>query len=161
MRTLGIDASSSSTGLVRQTNGVLIEKAVWKPSKQADKIKGAYRLFEYFTDLSAWVGLRRSEIDLAVIEELGMVRGAKTVRVLSHFEAISVVVCKRHGIPTVQIKAGVARNLVLGLNPNCSKPEVLEAVRSRYPEIKWSPVNQGGTDEADAFVLALAGPESL
>lgn len=118
-------------------------------------------MYSYYMWLNTWVGLRKHQIDMAVVEELAVVRGAKVARVLAHFEAIACVVCKKHDLIVVRVKAGVARNLVLGMNPNSPKEDVLVEVRRQYPKLKFPPKNQGGEDVADAFVQAKAGPLSI
>jgi Holliday junction resolvasome RuvABC endonuclease subunit len=158
MQVLGIDPSSSSSGHALVRGDEMIAHGVWKPTTAEQKIGGATRMYSYYTWLYGWIGLRRPAIDMAVIEELGVMRGAKTARVLAHFEAVACIVCKRHGLIVVRVKAGVARNLVLGMNPNSKKEEVLVEVRKQYPNLKFPPKNQGGEDVADAFVMAKAGP---
>lgn len=158
MRVLGVDPSSSSSGHALVEGDEMIAHGVWKPSASEEKVKGATRMYSYYTWLHTWIGMRRDMIDMAVVEELGVMRGAKTARVLAHFEAIACVVCKRHDLIVVRVKAGVARNLVLGMNPNSKKEEVLVEVRKQYPNLKFPPKNQGGEDVADAFVMAKAGP---
>ena len=158
MKVLGVDPSSSSGGHALVEGDALLDWGVWKPPK---KLTDVARMFSYYTWLNSWVGLRRSQIDMAVVEELAVVRGAKVARVLAHFEAIACVVCKKHGLMVVRVKAGVARNLVLGMNPNSPKEDVLVEVRKQYPDLKFPPKNQGGEDVADAFVQAKAGPLSI
>jgi Holliday junction resolvasome RuvABC endonuclease subunit len=133
----------------------MVDWGVWKPPA---KLTDVARMYSYYTWLNTWVGMRRSQIDMAVVEELTVMRGAKVARVLAHFEAIGCVVCKKHGLMVVRVKAGVARNLVLGMNPNSKKEDVLVEVRRQFPNLKFPPKNQGGEDVADAFVQAKAGP---
>lgn len=160
MIVLGVDPSSSSSGHAIVDGDDMIGFGVWKPTKAEEKAKGATRMYAYYRWLDTWVAMRRSMIDMAVVEELGVMRGAKTARVLANFEAIACVVCKKHDLIVVRVKAGVARNLVLGMNPNSKKEEVLVEVRKQYPNLKFPPANQGGGDVADAFVMAKAGPQA-
>lgn len=132
--------------------------AIWKPTKVETKIAGATRMFAYYQWLNTYIGLRKSSIDMVVVEELAVMRGAKVARTLAHFEAIACVVPMKHNLMVVRVKAGTARNLVLGIPITASKEVTLTAVRERYPDVKWPPKNQGGEDVADAFVMALAGP---
>lgn len=165
MRVVGVDPSSSSTGFTYVVDGELKAKAVWTPPKKTTPRPAA--LVDYEDSFDGWIGRiidhlePGQSIDLAVVEELGMTRGHKTVRALSHFEAATYIVLERRRIPIMLIKAGKARNTVLGIPVTATKDEALAAVREQFPQIRWSPVNHGGPDEADAFVLAMAGPEVL
>jgi len=158
MKILGIDTSSSSGGHALVEGDDLIDWGVWKPPTKFTEVS---RMYSYYTWLNTWVGMRKSVIDMVAIEELGVMRGAKVARTLAHFEAIAVVVCKRHDLIVVRTKAGVARNLVLGINPNSSKEEAVAEVKRQYPHVKFPPVNRGGLDVADAFVQAKAAPLSI
>lgn len=153
MRTLGVDPSSSSTGLALTVDRALVDKAVWKPP--SGRRTDAERLLHYHRWFYAWLSMR--EVDMAVVEELAVKRGWRTVRALAHFEATTLLTLEMREIIIVQARAGQARNYVLGMNPNSSKSDVLEEVRRRWPDIRWLPKDRGGEDEADAFVLALAG----
>ena len=161
MKILGIDPSSACGGHAIADGDHLVEHAVWKPSKAAVKQKGATRIFEYYRWLDEWLAPRAGELDLAAIEDQVVMRGAKTARILAHFEAIAIVVVKIYGLPLVRVKAGEARNIVLGMNPNSPKEQVLEALRLARPDLSLPPKNQGGPDVADAFVLTQAAPVAL
>lgn len=157
MIVLGVDPSSSSTGLAEVTDGDLTYHAVWTPPKKSTR---PAQLLDYSLALDEWLSTR-SMIDLAVVEELSVTRGWKTVRALAHFEAATYIVLERRRIPIVTIKPGAARNWVLGMPITSTKAEVLVEVRRRWPKMRLPAINQGGGDVADAFVMALAGPQSL
>ena len=161
MNVLGVDTSSASSGHALLEDGEMREYAVWRPSATEKKIGGMVRMWSYYTWFNTWVGLRKGVIDMVAIEELGVMRGAKTARVLGQFETIAIIVCMRNNLMVVRVKAGVARNLVLGMNPNSPKEQVLEEVRRQFPHVKFPPKNQGGEDVADAFVAAKAGPMAV
>lgn len=161
MNVLGVDTSSSSSGHTLVIDGELHSWGVWKPTPTEQKVKGVTRIWSYYQWLNTYIGMRKHLIDMVVVEELAVARGAKTARILGNFETVALIVPRKHGLPVVRVKAGVARNLVLGMNPNSSKEDVLVEVRKQYPQIKWPPKNQGGEDVADAFVAALAGPLAM
>lgn len=161
MKVIGIDPSSSSAGHVVVIGDQLHEQAVWRPSRAAARARGGSRIFEYFEWLNAWLETRAVGVDLAVVEELAVMRGAKTARVLAHFEAAAIIAVKGHRLPLVRIKAGEARNMVLGMNPNTPKEAVLAELRRQRPNLKLPPKNQGGEDVADAFVLTQAVPMAV
>jgi Holliday junction resolvasome RuvABC endonuclease subunit len=163
---LGIDPSSSCTGLaIRSADGGLLAYGYWEPSKkvkklaakQKDKSSGddVPRLNEYFSFLNTWIRMRKSLIDEVVVEELGMTRGANVARVLSHFQAVSSLAAYRAGFPVTKIKAGVARNAVLGCKITIGKPEALALLRETYTNIDW-PTGKGADDIGDAYMLAAA-----
>jgi Holliday junction resolvasome RuvABC endonuclease subunit len=153
---LGCDVSSKSTGLAEVADGELTDQAVWTPPKKATR---PGELNEYFDALTEWIGDR--PVDLAMVEDPKVRRGFKTIRALTQFETITLLVLERRRIPIRRSQPGVARQIVLGLNVTAGKDEVLAAVRDQFPNIKLPPVNQGGGDVADAFVQGLAAPEIL
>lgn len=161
MIVLGGDVSSKSTGLALVRREELLEQAVWTPPKKATR---SAELLEYYVEFSNWLTVAEDnwgQIDLAVVEELSVTRGWKTVRALSHFEAITYLALEQHSIPLRTIKPGAARNWVLGLPITSEKAVVLAEVRRRWPDLRLPPSNQGGGDVADAYVMGLAGPEAL
>lgn len=155
MRVLGIDPSSSSSGFSYVVDDQLRRKAVWTPPKKATRPAA---LVDYEDCLGEWIDSLGSTVDLGVVEELAVMRGAKVVRALAHFEGSSYVVLERRRIPILTVRAGKARNLVLGIPVTSSKEDTFIAVCEQYPDIRWSRKDRGGLDEADSFVLAKAGP---
>jgi len=152
---LGIDPSSSCSGHALVEGDDMIGYGVWTPTPAEEKAKGATRIFAYYSWLNTWIGLRRSTIELAVVEELAVMRGAKTARVLAHFEAAALIACKRHGLIVVRVKAADARHQLLGLPITATKEEAHAVVKQNYPQLKLP--RKGGADVADAFVMAKAG----
>jgi Holliday junction resolvasome RuvABC endonuclease subunit len=153
---LGVDYSSKSTGVVELTDGEMTDHAVWTPPKRTTR---PAELNDYFDSFTTWLGDR--PIDLAMVEDPKVKRGYKTVRTLSHFEAITFLVLERRRIPIRMAQPGEARLIVLDLPVTSNKEAVLAAVRVKFPEAKFPPVNQGGGDVADAFVQGKAAPEIL
>lgn len=168
MLVLGVDPSSSCTGLALVRGEELVSHAVWTPPKRATRPAG---LLDYRKSMSDWIEVVRLRTfdhgelgplpDLAVVEELSVTRGWKTVRALAHFEAITYLVLEEFGIPIKTVKPGAARNWVLDMKITSSKEDVHAEVRRRWPDLKLPPVNRGGGDVADAYVVALAAPEIL
>lgn len=105
--------------------------------------------------------MRKSLIDIVVVEELAVTRGAKTTRVLAHFECCSCLAALRHGIPVITVRAGEARNMILGCPVNISKEDAHKLVKMQFPDLELPATNRGGPDVADAYVLTQAGPLSL
>lgn len=158
MIVLGCDTSSKSTGLAEVTDGELTDQAVWTPPKKATR---PAELLDYYRSLIGWLCNGHERVDLAIVEELSVTRGWKTVRALSHFEAVTYLALEEREIPIRTIKPGTARNWVLGMKITSSKEEVLAEVRRRWPDLRLPPSNQGGGDVADAFVIGKAAPEIL
>lgn len=156
MIVLGFDYSSKCTGIVELTNDIMTDQAVWKPPPKTTRPAA---LLDYEHSLADWIGDRPA--DLAMVEDPKVKRGYKTVRALSHFEAITYLVLERRKIPIRTAQPGVARQIVLGLAVTTPKEQVLEAVRTQFPGLRFPPINQGGGDVADAFVQAKAASEIL
>lgn len=113
------------------------------------------RLDDYFTWLMSWLTFNKP--DLACIEFLSVERNAQTTRVVSHYQAASVIACKRKGLVVVEARATSARKAVLG-NGALSKQAAFDIIKKRYPEILLGRFDKGGGDKSDALILALAGP---
>lgn len=113
------------------------------------------RLDEYFTWLMQWISINKA--DLACVEFLSVERNAQTTRIVSHYQAASVIACKRKGLIVVEARVTSARKAVLG-NGALAKQEVFHQIRKMYPSIPLGRFDHGGGDRADALVLALAGP---
>lgn len=152
MNVLGVDASSSSTGLALTCGEELVAKAVWRPPP--GRLSDGQRLLVYEKWIFAQIAMFNP--DMAVVEYLAVMRGAKVIRVLSHFEGVTLLVLAKHDIITLQGRAGQARNIVLGLPVTVSKEEALDEVRRRWPRINFGVKGRGAEDVADAFVQALA-----
>ncbi len=133
----------------------LLETYVWGP----DKPRGAaWNLSQFYarTHRAAVRFKIEQGVHVAVIEFLTVSRNAKTTRVLSHYQAASVIACKQASMTVVEAGVKTARRLVLG-NGSVAKEEAYATIRKRYPDHKFKPKTRGGYDEADAVVLALAG----
>lgn len=169
MRVLGVDPSSSCTGIVKvdlqpslpDPFQALIWKGIWKPPPKATR---PAELDDFFTSLDEVIGEGQAP-DIAVVLQLASMRGAKTVRTLSHFESIAYLALERRRVPIVTIKDGDARHAALGLPVVCSKREAIEAVVARYPALKWLPFGEKfdgpGGDQVDAFVGALSVSKAI
>lgn len=161
MRVVGVDPSSSSSGLTYLVDGALIGKAVWKPTP---KMTRPAALMDYEDSLREWLRSIKArlkpgqEIDLAVVAQLANIRGMKVVRALAQFEGATYIAIERQKIPILTVTDAMARHTVLGLPITSSKADAHIAVREQFPDLRWSPVKQGGEDEIDSFVVAKAGP---
>jgi Holliday junction resolvasome RuvABC endonuclease subunit len=94
---------------------------------------------------------------MACIEFLSVERNAQSTRVVSHYQAASVIACKLKGLVVVEARVTSARKAVLD-NGALSKQEAFDEMKKRYPQIQFGRIDKGGGDRTDALVLALAGP---
>lgn len=157
----GADTSSSSSGFALVDGYDLRHKARWAPPPRASR---PVALLDYYRSLHGLLDdLESHDLmpEVAIVEELSVTRGHKTVRALSHFEGVTYLVYEERGVIVKTIKPGEVRAAVLDLPITASKLQVLAEVRRRWPDIRWSPSNQGGEDEAEAFVTALSWEKVL
>lgn len=153
MKILGIDPSSSVCGVALVENNDIIKTDCWyKPEGGSS----SDRLVDYFIWLQSW--LSANEPDIAVIEYLSVVRNAEATRVISHYQAISALVCKLRGLMVIEARVTSARKAALGKG-NLSKKDSFALIKKRFPEHDWGRIDNGGGDRTDATVLALAGIE--
>lgn len=102
-------------------------------------------------------------IDLVCIEQVSVSFNVNTIRKISYFEAVAMIVAASHGTEVIQIKPSQARKIALGKG-SLSKDECYDLILAHVGASNWfwtAPVNaklKGGSDETDALVCALAGP---
>jgi Holliday junction resolvasome RuvABC endonuclease subunit len=152
LRLIGIDPSSKICGIaVIDTPDTIVKVAHWKRDIKKSHPQG-------FVDWYQWLGwcLMRFEPQMAVIEMLSVERNANSAKAVAYYQAISALCCKQRGLVVIESRVSSARKAALG-NGGLSKDEAWEIMRKRYPDL-FAPKAQGGTDEMDALVLALAGP---
>lgn len=154
MKALGCDPSSSCCGFATVEDEALHETFTWTPYKDRS---AAWNLWNYYSETNR-VALRlkvEQDYRIAVVEFLSVSRNARTARVLSHYQAATVIACKAAGMTVLEARAKTVRKLVLG-NGNLDKEAVFEEIKRRYPDHKFKPKTRGGMDESDATVLGLA-----
>lgn len=155
MLVAGFDPSSSCSAAALVDGNLLARADVWKRPSSGS---APARLLYYFDWLTGWLLLHQPHA--AVIEFLSVERNAKTTRILSHYQGVTAVVCKRHGCVVIESRAVSVRKIVCGKG-NLKKDEVYEQIVGRFPEFEFLPFDSGGGDQTDATVLALAGPSLL
>jgi Holliday junction resolvasome RuvABC endonuclease subunit len=152
MKVVGIDPSSSCCGVALAVDGEPLLVDAWDRPKNGS---APARLTEYFVWLRSWVAINKP--DMACIEFLSVERNAQSTRVVSHYQAASVIACKLKGLVVVEARVTSARKAVLD-NGALSKQEAFDEMKKRYPQIQFGRIDKGGGDRTDALVLALAGP---
>lgn len=152
MKVLGLDPSKNSAGGAIVDDGDLTMTMVWKPD---DRKSDAFNLHMYFKRVRQVI--RAEKPDMACVESLSVERNAKTTRVVSHYQAASVLACKEEGLLVIEARVSSARREALG-NGGMGKEEAHKAVKKMFPGHKFKNIDAGGTDETDATVLAVAAP---
>lgn len=152
MRVAGIDPSSSNCGVALVVDGKLESTDVWKKDKNESPPEG---LWSYFIWLWAW--LIANQPDMACVEFLSVEKNAETTRKISHYQAVSALACKLRGIVVVESRVTTARKHALGKG-NLSKEDAWKQLKEKRPHHQFKAAKSGGYDEADAAVLAIAGP---
>lgn len=152
MKVLGADTSSSLSGHALLVDGVLDSTYVWRPDKKDDPLDKVYSYYLYTDHL-----LQLLRPDCVVMEELAMVRGAKTVRILRRIEAALIIACRKNSIPIYEVRVGTARKNLFG--KDVKKEEAYRIVTEELElNHDWLPGTKkgGGLDEVDAYVCARA-----
>jgi Holliday junction resolvasome RuvABC endonuclease subunit len=164
MLVVGIDPSSSCSGVAYVEHSwdkepEQIDTMIWTPEKHQS---APQRLVNYFDWLRNEALVERTRhylvprAQMGCVEFLSVTRNAATTRVVSHYQAASVLALKKLGITTIEARVSSARATALGRSG--SKEEAWDAVKRLYPDHVFHRKTKGGMDETDAVVLALAGP---
>ena len=74
-----------------------------------------------------------------------------TATAMGQFEGVTLLVLGRRHMVVRQIKAGKARNVVLGVKITIKKEDALAAAWERWPELE-----QHGEHVTDAYIQAVA-----
>lgn len=150
---MGVDTSSSCTGIVVLDSGVIVESGIWKPLNK--KALASDRLFEY----SQWIKakLYQHRPDVVAVSSTSFSRNANTTRVLARYEGVTVAAAKLYSAHVIDIKDSTARKLVLSKG-SLSKEAAYQEVIMLNPDYNWLPMGKGGDDLTDAWTFAKAAP---
>jgi Holliday junction resolvasome RuvABC endonuclease subunit len=153
MKVMGVDASSSCTGLTIIDEGKLVESVIWTPRNK--KALASDRLFEFYT----WIGekLYQHRPDLVAISATSFSRNVNTTRVLSRYEGAVIVAARLYSCDVVNVKDAEARKMVLKRG-NTTKQRAYQLVTKREKAYPWLPYDKGGNDQTDSYVIAKAAP---
>lgn len=154
MKVCGIDPSSTSFAVALLDGQDLVETAVWRRPK--GQSSAPQRLVDCHAWLVGWLIVHRP--DMAAIEFLSVERNAQATRMVAQYQCLAALASKQQGLMVIEGRVTSARSIVLG-NGAAKKEEAYAAMKKRYPKFKFLPFGKGGDDEADAVLLALAGPE--
>lgn len=149
MKTMGIDSASKLSGIAildgkklvysEQYNSLLLAKAC------DNNLAKALDLFK--KNLIKIHKLHKP--DLWIVETCGLTRNATTFRLLSYFEAATLLAAHQAKAKIIQARVLTVRKEVLK-SGDLSKANAVARVAKKYKNIKTD-------DEADAIVLALYG----
>lgn len=151
MKVMGIDASSSCTGLTIIDDGELVESVIWKPINK--KALASERLFEFYQWISSKLYTHRP--DVCAISSTSFSRNVNTTRVLSRYEGAAIVAARLYSCDVVDVKDVEARKMVLKRG-NTTKERAYQLVTKREKDYPWLPYDKGGNDQTDSYVLAKA-----
>lgn len=158
MRSVGIDiAKIEYSAIALAVNGRPISVASWKNLRKQDS--EPVQLEKFYKWLVFQLGIFGP--DIIAVEELAVFMNKNTIRTLARREGVALLASKQRGAIVLSPTIGSARNVVLGIPSNSAKELAWEEVRKMYPKFKFANSNQGGMDQADALVHALAAPTLL
>lgn len=155
MRTLGLDPASNCAGLALVADGVPEYIGVWKPSKKS--LRPDQKLVEW--DDHCRMTFQMLRPDRAVMEVIRVSTSHDTTRSLSRFESAFIINAARYGVTeqVLEHQVGQARAAFFGEGKgNTPKQDAYAWMVKHYPELPWLPAEEGGMDQSDALVMALA-----
>lgn len=147
MNIIGIDPSSSKSGVSLIKNGKITEVSCWFRTKKLDHSQNL-KLFGEFLD--RFKGRRK--IDVVAVEEMSVSRNVTTVRVVSYFEGLALLKAAEWNAKALSLKPSQARKKAFGSDIGKEK-----AYKQMKKQFKLLPYDSGGNDMSDAMVLAKAG----
>lgn len=152
MRILGIDPSSTSTGIALVEDGRLMDAACWRASKEPDI---SITLLKY----ARWLESHRltCNLDSVCIERVSVSWNMNSIRKIAYVEGVSMATMRSLGVTNVsQMNPSSARKAVFGKG-DIKKDRAYELMTGMYDYVDWAKFKDGGSDMADAAVLGLAG----
>lgn len=155
LRALGVDPSSGVSGLaVAETDSGHIE---WFSAFHTHPDKPLWENMMEFSNEVKRVLSAYAPIEVVVIEKVSVSWNVNTIRKIAYYEACAML--EAHDNPYVeeifQPQATKARRMVLGKG-NLSKEKCFELVKARFSDVEFDLAKDGGMDQADAVILALA-----
>lgn len=145
---MGVDCASKKTGIAIMRKDMLLYHELFNselPPNATDQ-QLSYALNSLRKKL-LHLG-KKYKIKKIVVELTGVTRNTNTLRLISYFEAIVVLVARELNIEIERIRTTSVRKNVFGAG-NIHKSDVVAAIISKYGEMS--------EDEAEAIVFALEG----
>jgi Holliday junction resolvasome RuvABC endonuclease subunit len=155
MKIAGYDPASQLSGHALAVDGKPVHIDTWSPrDKQA---KPVARLMDFGSWFEFWIA--EHQPDMLAVEVIKVSTSHDTTRSLSRHEAVAIWIAKNAGVIILEHAVSSARKIVFGPGNGGMKKEVaFEEIKRMYPDLPWKPKTRGGMDQADAVVMALAGP---
>lgn len=134
----------------------MLGAGTWRPSKKS--LPTNKRLAEF--DLFCGFLFSTYRPDLAAVEVIRVSTSHDTTRILSRFESAYIVRAEHFGARVIEYSVSTARSVFYGSGMGTlQKEQSYAAMRSRYPDVAWLAPDDGGMDQADALLAALAAEE--
>jgi len=153
MISLGVDPSSSVTGLAVAIDDELTHTEVFRADPKID----IERNMAAFRDRLIQMWFEFGTVDIVVVEKVSVQWNVNTIRKIAYFEAVAMLRGADAGCAVIPVQATRARKTVLG-SGGLSKEVCYGMMKEMFPHRVWLGPKEGGMDETDAAVLALAGP---
>jgi Holliday junction resolvasome RuvABC endonuclease subunit len=158
---MGVDPSSTTTGyaIVEHPAVAGIDLAIHECTTYTSNPKQPIEvnMAELISTLTSACANILAPPDVMIVEKVSVRWNVNTVRKIAYFEAAAMLQAAYWNVPVIQVQATKARRLALGKG-NLKKTECYAQVKKEYTQIKYKPFSEGGGDQTDALVLALAGP---
>lgn len=153
MKVGGFDPASQTSGHALVEDGKPVHIDIWQPNRKDDP--PVSRLMQFGSWFEFWIA--EHQPDMLAIEVIKVSTSHDTTRSLSRHEAVAIWIAKNAGVIILEHAVSSARRIVFG-NGGIKKEEAYEEMKRMYPDLSWKPKTKGGMDQADAVVMALAGP---
>ena len=127
---------------------------IWKKDERRSH---AWNLENFYDQVMLWC--EEEDPDMACIESLSVTRGAQVTRMIAFYQSAAVLACRKSGVMVIEARVSTARMLVLG-NGGLSKEDAHKAMKKLFKGHKFKQMDSGGSDETDAAVLGVAGPDA-
>lgn len=141
---LGVDPSSTCTGLAKKKGNKYVYKDIWKRN---DKKNLSWNLVSYGEFLESLFPAQ-----VVVIEDLSVPLNLDTVKKISYFQGLTIYIAEKWGAEVVLLRPSTARKAALGKG-NLNKQEVYDKISEQHELL---PFKKGGGDQSDAIVLVEA-----
>lgn len=152
MNIIGIDSSSTKSGISFVKDGKVTEVHLFQSNKKDDLGKRLYDWGEFLRSVKA-----KRKVNLVAVEKDSVNRNLNTVRMLSYFESIALLKAGEWDADTLLLAPSTARKHALGKG-NIKKEGVYEAYKKQF---KLRDFKDGGSDQADAIAIGIAAHRIL
>lgn len=144
---ISIDPSSTCCGVAFLSDGEVTSLDHWNKDKKADVNTNLYNYSLFLRRFRA-----KRKVDWIASEEVSHSRNVNTIRKISYFESIGLLLAGEWKANILLLKVPHIRKVVFG-SGSFSKEWVYNELRKDY---KLPPYDKGGNDESDAIAVGLA-----